>query len=82
MKESGRQPSVPALTEQFSPEEMAHLTAICQQPESARNAPQALADYIRIIRTRADKRTGGADTDPLLAATEKYKKGTGGKQHV
>ena len=31
----------------------------------------------------AEKRLGGGEADPLLAATEKYKdkKGTGGKQH-
>ena len=82
MKEAGRQPSVPALTEHFSQEEMAHITAVCQQPESVQNASQALTDYIRIIQTEADKRAGGGQVDPLLAATEKYKKGTGGKQHV
>ena len=44
---------------------------------------QALADYIRIVQTEAEKRLGGGTADPLLAATEKYKdkKGTGGKQH-
>ena len=61
---------------------MSHMTAVCQQPESARNGHQALADYIRIVQAEAAKRSGEA-TDPLLAATEKYKdkKGTGGKQH-
>ena len=53
--------------------------ALCQQPESAQNARQALADYIRIVKTEADRRAGG-DADPLLAATEKYKQG--GKRHV
>ncbi len=83
MREAGRPPSLPALAGQFTPEEMAHITAVCQQPESAQNAPQALADYIRIIQTQAEKRTAAGSVDPLLAATEKYKnkKGTGGKQH-
>ena len=76
----GRAVSVAALAGQFTPDESSHLSAICQQPESAQNAPQALADYIRIIQTEANKRTGSGNTDPLLAATEKYKKGTGGKQ--
>lgn len=82
-RQEGRVPSVTSLLGELSPEEMSHITAICQQPESARNSRQALADYIRIVQTEADKRAGGA-TDPLLAATEKYKdkKGTGGKQHV
>ena len=64
-------------------ESASHITAICQQPESPQNARQALADYIRIVKTEADKRAGGGKIDPLLAATEKYKdkKGTGGKQY-
>ena len=81
-REARRQPSVAALAGVLSQEEMNHITAICQQPESPQNARQALADYIRIVQTEAEKRAG-RDTDPLLAATEKYKnkKGTGGKQH-
>ena len=81
-REAGRQPSVAALAGVLSQEEMNHITAICQQPESPQNARQALADYIRIVQAEAEKRAG-RDTDPLLAATEKYKnkKGTGGKQH-
>ena len=81
-REAGRQPSVAALAGVLSQEEMNHITAICQQPESPQNARQALVDYIRIVQTEAEKRAG-RDTDPLLAATEKYKnkKGTGGKQH-
>ena len=81
-REVGRQPSVAALAGVLRQEEMNHITAICQQPESPQNARQALADYIRIVQTEAEKRAG-RDTDPLLAATEKYKnkKGTGGKQH-
>ncbi len=81
-RDEGRQPSVAALAGALSQEEMNHITAICQQPESPQNARQALADYIRIVQTEAEKRAG-RDTDPLLAATEKYKnkKGTGGKQH-
>lgn len=81
-RESGRLPSVALLTNELSSEEMSHITAVCHQPESVQNGRQALADYIRIVQTEADKRAG-AVTDPLLAATEKYKdkKGTGGKQH-
>lgn len=82
VREAGRLPSAVLLSNELSSEEMSHITAICQQPESVQNGRQALADYIRIIQTEADKRTGTA-ADPLLAATEKYKdkKGTGGKQH-
>ncbi len=83
-KTEGRPVSVAALSEQLSSEEISHISAICQQPESPQNASQALADYIRIVKAEAAKRAGGSGIDPLLAATEKYKdkKGTGGKQHV
>ncbi len=83
IRAGGRRPSLAALTGQFSQEEMNHLTSVCQQPESRQNGRQALADYIRIVQAEAEKRLGGGDADPLLAATEKYKgkKGTGGKQH-
>ena len=72
--------SMAALAAVLTPEEMNHLTALLQKPESAANAPQALADYIRIIREEHTKRTGG--TDPLVAAMETYKdkKGYGGKR--
>ena len=72
-REEGRPVTLAALTGELSPDEMSHITAVCQHPESTRNAGQALADYIRIIRSEADKRTGGGQVDPLLAATEKYK---------
>lgn len=82
-KTDGRPVTLGALMESLSSEEASHITSICQQPESPQNARQALADYIRIVKTEADKRTGGGNIDPLLAATEKYKdkKGTGGKQY-
>lgn len=82
--QSGQNLSLPLLSDQFQPEEMGHLSAVLQQPESRKNAKRALSDYIRIVREEAAKRTG-ADTsqDPLLAATEKYKHqmGTGGKRN-
>ena len=72
--------SMAALAAVLTSEEMNHLTALLQKPESAANAPQALADYIRIIREEYTKRTGGID--PLAAALETYKdkKGYGGKR--
>ena len=63
-------PALGGLTQ----EETSHIIEICQQPESAANARQALGDYIRIITEEADKRAGG-DADPLLAATEKHRHG-------
>ena len=79
----GRPVTLNTLTQALTGEEISHLTSICQQPESLKNAAQALADYIRIVKSEADKRAGAGHIDPLLAATEKYKdkKGTGGKQY-
>ncbi|MBQ8851197.1 MAG: DNA primase, partial [Oscillibacter sp.] len=68
VRTEGRPVTLAALTGMLESEEISHITAICQQPESAQNASQALADYIRIIRTESDKRTGNGSTDPLLAA--------------
>ena len=83
LRRAGRDPSISLLSEYFSQEEISHLTAVTQQPESLGNARQALADYIRIIQSEWAKRSGADAVDPLLAATEKYKdkKGNGGKQH-
>jgi len=83
-RESGSPPRLASLSEQLTPDEMSHITAVCQQPESLSNGQQALQDYITIIHSEYDKRTRSEESDPLLAATEKYKskkKGTGGKQH-
>jgi len=76
-REAGRSASLPALAGELTSEEMAHITAVCQKPESVRNGRQALADYIRVIQTEAAKRSGG-EPDPLLAAAEKYKRGRTG----
>ena len=81
VKSGGRSVSLSLLSDTLTQEEMNHVTAVCQQPESLQNGAQAMSDYIRIIQTEYNKRSGAA-MDPLLAATEKYKnkKGTGGKQ--
>ncbi|MCI9609384.1 MAG: DNA primase [Oscillibacter sp.] len=80
-KEEGRGTALPALAGQLTAEEMNHVTAVCQRPESVRNGRQALADYIRVIQTEAAKRSGGA-ADPLLAAAEKHKDKKGEKRNV
>ena len=66
----------------LTPEEMSHLTTLLQKPESTANAPQALADYIRIIREEGVKRSGRSAMDALAAARDTYKdkKGYGGKR--
>jgi DNA primase len=78
-KEEGRGAALPALAGELTPEEMNHVTAVCQRPESVRNGRQALADYIRVIQ--AEKRSGSQE-DPLLAAAEKYKDKKGEKRNV
>ena len=80
-KEEGRPAALPALAAELTAEEMNHITAVCQRPESVRNGRQALADYIRVIRAEAAKRSGGA-ADPLLAAAEKHKDKKGEKRNV
>ncbi len=79
-REAGHPHSMAVLAGSLTPEEMSHFTAILQKPESASGAEQALSDYVRIIREEAARRSG-VETDPLLAAQEKYKfkKGYGGK---
>ena len=78
-REEGRPVTLSGVFGHLTPEEASHITAICQTPESAQNARQALADYIRIVQTESDKRAGSGAADPLLAATEKYNQG--GKRH-
>ena len=73
-REAGRPLSAACLADALTPEEMSLITGLLQQPESLKNGAQALWDYINIIRQEASKRTPAAGVDPLLAATEKYKK--------
>ena len=84
-KRSAGQPvTLASLAADLSPEEMSHLTGVCQKPESMDNRHKALTDYIRIIKKEHRKRSASdAQEDPLLAATQKYrnKSGIGGKQH-
>lgn len=68
----GHSLSLASLSGDLSPDEMNHITFICQKPESAENRTQALRDYISVIREESAKRS--AETDPLLAAIQKYKK--------
>lgn len=78
----GRTMTAASLSAHCTPEEMSHLSAILQRPESLANAERALEDYIQVILRSAEKRQGERPEDPLLAAVEKYKqkKGNGGKQ--
>ena len=78
----GRGRRMGARSAPLTPEEMSHLTTLLQKPESTANAPQALADYIRIIREEGVKRSGRSAMDALAAARDTYKdkKGYGGKR--
>lgn len=74
-REEGRPVALSSVFGALTPEEASHISAVCQQPESVQNARQALADYIRVIRTQAEKRTQSGERDPLLTAIEKHKQG-------
>ena len=65
------------LSGSFPPEEVEHITALLQKPETPGNSAKALEDYIGIIRQERDKLTAGED---LRAYVEKIrnKKGYGG----
>lgn len=78
--ENGRSTLLAALAGDLTPEEMSHMAHIVDQPEDRANSGSALRDYIEIIRTEALKRRVADQTDPLLAAREKYreKKAYGG----
>ncbi len=81
-QEEGQSSHVAGLSAVLTPEEMSHLSLVLQKPESLTNAQQALADYISVIQASYQKRCGDKETDPLLAAQERFqiKKGYGGKQ--
>lgn len=62
-----------ALSASLSGEEMSHLTALIQKPESTANAEKSLQDYLRIIREEKMKRADSG-ADPLVLALEKKRK--------
>ena len=80
----GRTVTAASMAGLCTQEEMAHLTEILQKPEAASNADRALTDYIQVIRTSAERRSGEQTEDPLAATVEKFKdkktKGLGGKR--
>ncbi len=81
--QSGQQGGVSLLSQELEREEMNHFTGLLQKPESMANSRQAMADYIAIIQDSCRARSGAQESDPLVAAQEKYKakKGYGGKPH-
>ncbi len=81
-RESGFSPSISRLAPLLSSDEMSHLTAIIQKPESPSNSAQALQDYLSVIRQEKEKRGLESDEDLLAASLDKFKekKGYGGKK--
>ena len=74
-REEGRPVTLTGVFEHLTPEEASHITAICQTPESAQNARQALADYIRIVQTESDKRAGGGGSRSPAGGNRKIQTG-------
>ena len=81
-REAGRPLSVAALAGELNSEEMGLLTNLLQKPVTLANGAQALEDYITIVRTEYDKRSGQGTVDPLLAAQEIRKRKREGKQEL
>ena len=67
---AGRPMTVASLSGELTGDEMSHLTAVVQKPESRTGAERALEDYCRVIHEEAQKRAAGAGTDPLAAAAD------------
>ncbi len=61
------------LSGELTGEEMSHLTALLQKPESPANAAKALEDYVSIIKEEKKKRTIDDGADPLALALERNK---------
>ncbi len=69
----GLQVHLPGLAGEFSGDEMSHLAAVADQPESTAHGGQALADYIRIIEAEGLRRSGQGTEALLRAAQRRYK---------
>ena len=72
----------PAVLEGFTPEEMAHLSSICQRANRI-EGEDAFRDCVRIIREEHQKtKQTNSEADLLaLQAKLKTKKGDGGNRH-
>ncbi len=79
--QEGRQPHLSLLAEELTGEEMNHITAVLQRPESRTERDKALRDYITTVNIEADRRCQSSAADLLAAAIEKNKekKQYGGK---
>ena len=71
---------IAALSGELSPDELALLTGIIQQPAELSNGARALDDYISILQTQATAGTAASEADLLAFAKQlKEHKGYGGK---
>ena len=67
----GKELGPAALAGSLEPEEMSHLAALLQKPESLSNGEKAMHDYITTIQMERVKREGADGLDPLMAYREK-----------
>ena len=67
----GKELGPAALAGSLEPEEMSHLAALLQKPESLANGEKAMHDYITTIQMERVKREGADGLDPLMAYREK-----------
>ena len=71
---------IAALSGELSPDELALLTGIIQQPAELANGARALDDYISILQTQATAGAASSEADLLAFAKQlKEHKGYGGK---
>ena len=71
---------IAALSGKLSPDELALLTGIIQQPAELANGARALDDYISILQTQATAGAASSEADLLAFAKQlKEHKGYGGK---
>ena len=71
---------IAALSGELSPDELALLTGIIQQPAELSNGARALDDYISILQTQATAGAASSEADLLAFAKQlKEHKGYGGK---
>ena len=66
----GREIRLAALVGALTPEEMSHITAVLQKPESRANGEQAMQDYIKTMQMERAA-AGNTDDSALLAYRDK-----------
>ncbi len=72
----GLTPQLPALAGELTAEEMSHLVEVQSEPVTAARAVEAMADYIKVIKTEAGLRQAPKDRDALLAIRQRQREKT------